>query len=284
MQAIDLRHLGNERVIGSYLVETDDGLALHDPGPSTTIDHLKAGLAAHGLEIDDVRHLLLSHIHLDHAGATGALVSEHPGLQVHVSGVGAPHLIDPARLEASARRLYGEAFDTLWGSLTPVPEANVHVVGERVLGLECFPTPGHASHQVAYLDTEGTLYAGDAAGVRITPSRFVLPPTPPPDIDLEAWERTISELERRAPARLALTHFGVFDDVERHLAELRERLGRWAERVRSGMTQDDFVAAAEAELSGEDVETFEHAVPPWQCYLGLRRYWDKRLDAAPGPY
>jgi len=282
VQALDLRHLGNERVIGSYLVETDDGLGLHDCGPSTTIDHLKAALAERGLELADLRHLLLSHIHLDHAGAAGALVREHPGLQVHVSAIGAPHLVDPSRLEASARRLYGDAFDMLWGELAPVPEENVQVVGDRVLGLACFPTPGHASHQVAYLDAAGTLYAGDAAGVRITPSSFVLPPTPPPDIDVEAWERTIAEIERRAPARLALTHFGVFEDVERQLAELRERLARWAERVRGGMTQDEFVAAAEVELAHEDVPTFEHAVPPWQCYLGLRRYWDKRLDAAQG--
>jgi glyoxylase-like metal-dependent hydrolase (beta-lactamase superfamily II) len=282
VRPIDLRHLGNERVIGAYLVETDDGLALHDCGPSTTIDGLKAGLAERGLELQDLRHLLLSHIHLDHAGAAGALVREHPGLQVHVSEIGAPHLVDPARLEASARRLYGADFDRLWGELAPVPGENVHVVGDRVLGLECFPTPGHASHQVGYLHTDGTLYTGDAAGVRIEPSSFVLPPTPPPDIDLEAWERTLQEIERRGPQRLALTHFGVFDDLERHLAELRERLARWAERVLQGMTQDEFVAAADEELSHEDRETFEHAVPPWQCYLGLRRYWDKRLDAASG--
>jgi glyoxylase-like metal-dependent hydrolase (beta-lactamase superfamily II) len=279
---IDLHHLGNERVIGSYLVDTDDGIALHDCGPSTAIDALKAGLAGRGLELSDLRHLILSHIHFDHAGATGVLVREHPSLQVHVSALGAPHLIDPSRLEASARRLYGESFDTLWGELAPVPEENVHAVGDRVLGLECFPAPGHASHQVCYLDGEGTLYTGDAAGVRITPSEFVLPPTPPPDIDLEAWERTIAELERRAPQRLALTHFGVFEDLERQLAELRERLARWAGWVRDGFDQEQFIAAAEAELSPADVEHYEHAVPPWQCYLGLRRYWDKKLDAAQG--
>jgi glyoxylase-like metal-dependent hydrolase (beta-lactamase superfamily II) len=283
VRPIDLRHLGNERVIGSYVVETDDGLALHDCGPSTTVDALKAGLAERRLELHDLRHLLLSHIHLDHAGAAGALVREHPGLQVHVSEIGAPHLVDPSRLEASARRLYGDSFDRLWGELAAVPEENLHVVGDRVLGLDCFPAPGHASHQVAYLHADGTLYAGDAAGVRIEPSTFVVPPTPPPDIDLEAWERTLREIERRGPQRLALTHFGVFGDLERHLTELRERLANWAERVRRGITQDEFVAAADEELSHEDRETFEHAVPPWQCYLGLRRYWDKRVDAAPGP-
>ena len=177
MQPIDLRHLGNERVIGSYLVETDEGLALHDCGPSTTVDALKAGLAERELELHDLRHLLLSHIHFDHAGATGVLVREHPGLQVHVSAIGAPHLIDPSRLESSARRLYGESFDTLWGELAPVPEENVHIVGDRVLGLECFPAPGHASHQVCYLDGDGTVYTGDAVGVRIAQMSFNVPGT-----------------------------------------------------------------------------------------------------------
>ncbi len=279
-QLIDVHHLGHERVVASYLLETDDGPALHDCGPASTIPGLKAGLAEHGLALQDVRHLLLSHIHLDHAGAAGPLVREHPGLQVHVSEVGAPHLVDPSRLERSARRLYGETFDSLWGELAPIPEHNVHVVGEHVLGLACFPSPGHASHHVCYLHEDGTLYAGDAAGVRIQPSRYVLPPTPPPDIDLEGWEHTFAEIERRGPARLALTHFGVADDPARHLAEVRERLARWAERVREGVTQADFVAEVEAELEGEDVELFEYAVPPDHCYLGLRRYWDKQAEAA----
>src|SRR5256714_15616596 len=160
---IDLHHQ-TERVVGVYLVETDDGLALQDCGPSSCVPALKAGLAGLGLELTDLRHLLLSHVHLDHAGAAGTLVREHPALRVHVSEIGAPHLVDPSRLERSARRLYGEAFDPLWGELAPVPEENVHVTGERVLGLECFPSPGHAFHHVCYLQADGTLYAGDAAG------------------------------------------------------------------------------------------------------------------------
>ncbi|HEV8099080.1 MAG TPA: MBL fold metallo-hydrolase, partial [Gaiellaceae bacterium] len=190
-EPLDLRHLGHERVIGSYLLETGDGLALQDCGPTTCVTELKARLAERGLELGDVRHLLLSHIHLDHAGAAGVLVREHPGLQVHVSEVGAPHLVDPSRLERSARRLYGDAFDTLWGELAPVPEANVHVVGDRVLDFDCFPSPGHASHHVCYLDGEGTLLAGDAAGMRLLPARTALPVSPPPDIDVEAWHRTL---------------------------------------------------------------------------------------------
>src|SRR6058998_2348280 len=246
---IDLLHLGRERIIASYLLDTDDGPALFDCGPSTTVDALKAGLADRGLSLTDVRHLLLSHIHLDHAGAAGTLVREHPALQVYVSPIGAPHLVDPARLESSARRLYGDSFDTLWGELAPVPQENVHVVGDRVLGLDCFPTPGHASHHVCYLDRDGTLYAGDAAGVRIQPGRFVIPPTPPPEFDLDAWQETLEELERRDPERLALIHWGVAGDVQRHLADLRLELYDWADTIRGGAELDEFVEYVRLELT-----------------------------------
>jgi glyoxylase-like metal-dependent hydrolase (beta-lactamase superfamily II) len=279
IRPIDLHYLGNSRVIGVYLLETDDGHALFDCGPATAVAGLEAGLGAEGLELGDVRHVLLSHIHLDHAGAAGTLVREHPHLQVHVSGIGAPHLVDPSRLEASARRLYGDAFDELWGELAPVPEANVHVVGDRVLGLDCFPSPGHASHHVCYLAEDGTLYAGDAAGVRIMPERYVVPVSPPPDVDVEGWNRTIDELERRAPERLALIHFGIVDDPGDHLPRLREELARWAQRVRDGMDAEEFSAAARADIDGP-VGLYERAAPFWQSWQGLRRYWDKKLATA----
>ncbi len=283
-EPIDLLHMGSKRVVASYLVETDDGPALFDCGPSSCIDALNAGLAARGLSLGDIRHVLLSHIHLDHAGAAGTLVREQPDLQVHVSEIGAPHLVDPSRLEASARRLYGELFDPLWGELAPVPQENVHVVGERVLGLDCFPTPGHASHHVSYLHDDGTLYAGDAAGVRILPGRFVVPAAPPPDIDLEAWERTLTEIERRDPERLALIHFGVAEDVEAHLATTRTTLARWAEWVGAGLGEAEFVVRARAEIEAAE-PTDEHgpytkAGPLWQTYRGLERYWRKRREAA----
>jgi glyoxylase-like metal-dependent hydrolase (beta-lactamase superfamily II) len=276
MEPIDLHHQGHERTIASYLLDTEDGPAIFDCGPATTVDALTAGLARHGLALADVRHLLLSHIHLDHAGATGVLVREHPSLQVHVSEIGAPHLIDPSRLERSARRLYGDSFDTLWGELAPVPAENVHVVGELVLGLDCFPAPGHASHHVCYLDRDGTLYAGDAAGVRITPGRYVMPPTPPPEIDVDRWQQTIEELERRAPERLALVHFGVFDDVQRHLAELRLELYDWADHVRGGASEDEFVAYVRTALrdAGEPLADYDLAMPLWQSYRGLKRWAD----------
>jgi glyoxylase-like metal-dependent hydrolase (beta-lactamase superfamily II) len=277
LSVIDLLHAGVERSVGCYLLDTDDGPALFDCGPSSTIDTLKAGLEREGLAVGDLRHLLLSHIHLDHAGAAGVLVREHPGLQVHVSPVGAPHLVDPSRLERSARRLYGDTFDALWGELAPIPEENVHVVGERVVGLDCFPTPGHASHHVSYLDRDGTLYAGDAAGVRIQPGHLVLPPTPPPDVDVEGWQQTIDEMDRRGPERLALIHFGVADDPTRHLADLRLELWDWAQFVLGGASEDEFVAYVRAELAnaGEDVATYDKAMPLWQSYRGLER-WARR--------
>ena len=280
---IDLLHLGFAEKVGCYLVETDDGLALFDCGPATSLPALRAGLAARGLELGNLRHLLLSHIHLDHAGAAGTLVREHPALIVHVSAVGAPHLSDPSRLEASARRLYGDTFDLLWGELVPVPAENIRIVGDDVVGLECFPSTGHANHHVSMLHEDGTLYAGDSAGVRIEPASFVLAPTPPPDIDLEAWEHTIAATARRAPARLALTHFGVFEDVPEHLARLRETLHLWGERVGHGMDEPTFVAAARADCLASDpdhVDAYDRSAPYSQCFLGLERYWRKRGESA----
>ena len=263
-------------------MDTAEGLALFDCGPTSCLPALNAGLAGRGVELGDVKHLLLSHIHLDHAGAAGTLVRENPELTVWVSEVGAPHLLDPSRLERSARRLYGDAFDGLWGELAPVPEANIRLCvsqaqgsSGRAVGLECFPAPGHASHHVCYYDGE-TLYAGDAAGVRIQPALSVFPPTPPPDVNIEAWERTLDEIERRKPSRLALIHFGVAEDVSRHLGELRERLDTWAARVERGMSEEDFVAAGKADLPADEAEGYDRAMPFWQSYQGLKRYWDTR--------
>jgi glyoxylase-like metal-dependent hydrolase (beta-lactamase superfamily II) len=239
-----------------------------------------------GLEVADLRHLVLTHIHLDHAGAAGLLVRENPALRVYVSEIGAPHLVDPSRLERSARRLYGDDFDRLWGEFAPVPEDAVEIVGDRVLDLEAWATPGHASHHVSYLAPDGSCYAGDAAGVRVVPSPYVAPVAPPPDIDLEAWERSLDEIEAREPARLCLPHFGVVEDVGEHLARMRLHLREWAERVRDGASEEEFVAAAEAELTaagGGSAAAYTQAGPFWQSYQGLKRYWDKRAMQTGGP-
>jgi glyoxylase-like metal-dependent hydrolase (beta-lactamase superfamily II) len=270
LRLLDLHFGGREHAIGVYLVETDDGLALFDCGPSSTLPALESGLAGEGLELTDVRHLLLSHIHLDHAGASGPLVRQNPNLTVWVSDVGAPHLVDPSRLERSARRLYGELFDPLWGELAPVPAANVRIAAGDVLGWEAFPTVGHASHHVSYL-RNGTLLAGDACGVRMPGASYVLPVSPPPDIDVEAWHATVAEIRRRTPDRLALIHFGIHEDVDAHLDRLETELDVWAARVADGMGQDEFVAAARGDL-GDDADDYDQVAPLWQSWQGLERY------------
>jgi glyoxylase-like metal-dependent hydrolase (beta-lactamase superfamily II) len=277
VELLDLEHLGRRRVLGAYLLEGDEP-ALVDCGPASCLEGLRTGLAEHGLDVGELRHLVLTHIHLDHAGAAGSLVRENPRLLVHVSEIGAPHLVDPSRLERSARRLYGDDFDRLWGELAAVPEENVRIVGTRVLDLDAFPTPGHASHHVSFVASDGSCFTGDAAGVRIPPGRYVAPVAPPPDIDVEAWERTIDAIEERSPARLLLGHFGIADDPAFHLAELRATLRTWAERAREG-SEEDFIRAAEADVAAAaDPDTaalFQQAGPFWQSYAGLRRYWDK---------
>jgi glyoxylase-like metal-dependent hydrolase (beta-lactamase superfamily II) len=278
LRLIDLNFGGREHAVGVYLVDTDDGPALFDCGPASTLPALEAGLATHGLELTDVRHLLLSHIHLDHAGAAGPLVRRHPELTVWVSEIGAPHLIDPSRLERSARRLYGDMFDPLWGELAPVPEQNVRLAAGNVLGWETFPTPGHASHHVSYF-RDGTLLAGDAAGVRMPGSDFVLPVSPPPDVDVEGWHETASAIRERSPERLALIHFGVYDDVAAHLDRLETELDKWAERVGNGMELDEFVELGRAD-AGADADAYDKVAPLWHCWHGLKRYWDKKRRTA----
>ena len=268
--------------MGVYLLETDDGPALFDSGPATGYERLRAQV-----EVGELRHLLLSHIHLDHAGAAGLLVRDNPKIQVHVSEIGLPHVVDPERLIASARRIYGDTLDTLFGEPTPVPSENVHVAGHRELGLVSFPTPGHASHHVCYLDEEGTLYAGDACGVRLLPARQVLPHAPPPDVDLEAWEQTFDDILHHQPERIALAHFGVVDELE-EVAEHVERAGDylrvWSGRVERGMDEEEFVAAArhDYELSeGEyDAVRVPLAAPFEQSHQGLARYWRKKREVA----
>ncbi len=277
LSPIDLRFRGQERAIGVYLIETTDGPALYDCGPATTLPTLKAGLADLGTDLSEIRHLMLSHIHFDHAGAAGPIIREHPHITLWVSERGAPHMIDPSRLERSARRLYGDEFDSLWGELAPIPEANVKIADGNVNGWEAFATPGHAIHHVAYF-CDGTLLAGDVAGVRIQPEPYILPPTPPPDIDIETWHASIAEIRRRSPERLALIHFGVETQVTDHLDRLEDGLDRWSARVGAGMEADEFVRVGRAEL-GDAADLYELAGPIEPCWQGLRRYWDKKAEA-----
>src|SRR3954454_9182944 len=214
---IDVMHLGRDRVICAYEI---DGLIV-DPGPSSCVETLLSELSA------EPRGLLLTHIHLDHAGASGTLVRRFPELEVYVHERGAPHLADPSKLLKSAGQLYGDDMERLWGEVAPVPETAITTLsgGETVEGLRVEYTPGHASHHVCYFDEQsGEAYTGDVAGVRVPPSEFVLPPTPPPDIDIEAWLRSIDIVEGWDPSALCLTHAGRFEDVGYHLDDMRQRL------------------------------------------------------------
>ena len=276
---IDLKHLGVERVIGVYALETPHGPALFDCGPASCYDELRSRV-----DLTEIRHLLLSHIHLDHAGAAGHIVREHPHIEVHVHGAGAPHLVDPTRLIESARRIYGDVLDAAYGAPLPVPSQNVVEVEQEAAGLKAFATPGHASHHASYMGEDGTLYAGDATGVRIMPGTFVIPHAPPPDIDLDAWNRTFDQILLHQPARLALIHFGVVEgteEVAEHVRRARTTLDTWAERVGDGMTQDEFVEAAQADIEeteGQGAAAYASAAPLPQSFLGLERYWRKRRE------
>jgi len=270
---IDVRHLGRERVICCWQV----GDALVDPGPESCTPALLDALG------DAVpRALLLTHIHLDHAGAAGALVRRWPDLEVHVHESGARHLVAPEQLLRSATRLYGDDMQRLWGDVVPVPEANVRILrgGETVRGCRVAHTPGHAPHHVAYLHEEsGFALVGDVAGVRILPSGFVAAPTPPPDIDLEAWEESIDLVAEWRPQALGLTHFGRVDDVYAHLAQLQDRLAGWATLAREldGESFDAEVRRQVAEATDEaTAAAFVQAAPPEQLFLGLERYWRQR--------
>jgi glyoxylase-like metal-dependent hydrolase (beta-lactamase superfamily II) len=277
MRNIDVMHLGRPHVIGCW--QDDDGLV--DPGPESSLQTLLEELGG-----EQPRALLLTHIHLDHAAATGALVRRWPTLEVYVHERGAPHLVDPSRLLASAERLYGDQMQRLWGEIVPVPEANVRPLtgGEDVLGMRVAYTPGHASHHVSYLHEEsGTAFVGDVAATRIPGANLIVPPTPPPDIDIETWEESIATVEGWRPQRLALTHFGAIDEPSEHLAIVRERLREEAQAARE-LDEDAYEArhralVAERASSEEAAAELIQCVPPEYQWRGLDRYWRKREES-----
>jgi glyoxylase-like metal-dependent hydrolase (beta-lactamase superfamily II) len=269
-------HLGRPHVIGCWQV----GEALVDPGPQSSMDTLLEALGD-----ERPRALLLTHIHLDHAAATGALVQRWPELEVYVHERGAPHLVDPSRLLASAERLYGDQMEHLWGTILPVPEGNVRSLagGETVLGMRVAHTPGHASHHVCYLHEEtGTAFVGDVAAVLIPGTDLIVPPTPPPDIDVETWESSIGTVEDWDPQRLAVTHFGHIDNPREHLAAVRERLREEARLARElseeGYERRHRALVAEHASSEEAAAELIQCVPPQYQWRGLDRYWRKREE------
>jgi glyoxylase-like metal-dependent hydrolase (beta-lactamase superfamily II) len=292
---IDLLHMGRPESVAACLIETADGPIVVDPGPSSTLPRLRAGLAERGYEVGDLSALLLTHIHLDHAGASGTIARENPRVRVHVHEIGAPHLADPSKLLSSATRLYGDKMQELWGEVAPVPADQLVVLkgGEHLsLGARGFDvayTPGHAWHHVSYFEPEsGTAFVGDTAGLMTPRLPCVLPVTPPPDFDLEAWLDSMHRIRQWRPREIVLTHYGPSLDPEQHLEELRSGLLAWAEYARDSLlltgTDEGRIRWFIAELTGwivgrvaaERAAKFLDGAGPEACWHGLARYWRKK--------
>lgn len=292
---IDLLHMGRPESVAACLIETGDGPIVVDPGPSSTLPRLRAGLAERGYEVGDLSALLLTHIHLDHAGASGTIARENPRVRVHVHEIGAPHLADPSKLLSSATRLYGDKMQELWGEVAPVPADQLVVLkgGEHLsLGARGFDvayTPGHAWHHVSYFEPEsGTAFVGDTAGLMTPRLPCVLPVTPPPDFDLEAWLDSMHRIRQWRPREIVLTHYGPSLDPEQHLEELRSGLLAWAEYARDSLlltgTDEARIRWFIAELTGwivgrvaaERATKFLDGAGPEACWHGLARYWRKK--------
>lgn len=295
---LDVQFLGTPRCIGCYALRHRAGLALVDPGPTSTLDTLERELRGAGHSFDEVTDLLLTHIHLDHAGATGTIARRNPSVRVHVHRRGARHMVDPTRLLASATRLYGDRMDELWGEFAPVPENRVNVLeGGETLDLagrriEVAYTPGHAMHHVSFLDTEtGAAYVGDTAGIRIEDLPYALPVTPPPDVALESWQESWDTIRAWHPTALHPTHFAPISSPDEHLAELELRTNLWADTVAADLASggdDDACAERFAEAVGADLEQALEAEDARVCQIiggledswrGLARFWRKRERA-----
>jgi glyoxylase-like metal-dependent hydrolase (beta-lactamase superfamily II) len=291
---IDLGFLGRSNVIAAVIVQGPGGVAIVDPGPATCLATLEEGLQAHGIRWNDVRHILLTHIHLDHAGAAGTIVREHPHISVLVHERGAKHMIDPSRLLDSATRVYGDQMDRLWGEFAAVPVANIVLLsgGETIqAGGRAFDvayTPGHAAHHVSYFDpSSGVAFVGDVAGV-CTSQGYVLPPTPPPDIDLDAWHESVDRILAWSPSTLFLTHFGPVTRARPHLAELLDNLTQVANVVRESLPgpasdeekSEQFADWLSQELRRQmtdaEVEAYVVAAGFKFLWYGLARYWRTR--------
>jgi glyoxylase-like metal-dependent hydrolase (beta-lactamase superfamily II) len=292
---VDLRFMGKPRIIASVVLHGPGGAAIVDPGPTSTLPVLEAALARAGLSMTDVRALLLTHIHLDHAGASGTLVHRHPHLRVYVHEKGAPHMIDPSRLLASATRLYGDAMDRLWGEVRPVPAESIDVLrgGERISAggrdFDVAYTPGHASHHVSYFSADtGIAFVGDTAGVRLAPGEFNVPPTPPPDIDLEIWRESIARIGAWGADTLFITHFGPHQPVAAHLSELVDNLGLTSRLAKDSLARegsdddreawfaDELRRELRRRLGDSEAHAYEVAGRFDLNWRGLARYWRKR--------
>lgn len=292
---LDVKWMGRPKSIAAVLVQSDGVNALIDPGPTSSLETLRAQLQRHNLRVQDLHTILLTHIHLDHAGATGSLVKENPKLDVFVHEFGAKHMTDPSKLLASAGRLYGAEMDRLYGPVLPVPEANLRPLagGETLsVGKRKFfvlYTPGHASHHLTFWNSQdGVALIGDVGGICIEGDEFILPATPPPDIDLTLWNQSLDAIAALRPAKLFLTHFGYAHDPAAHIARYRERLANWSALVNtlleSGKTEEaaaeEFVSAVTSEIRcteddfGADHYIFNAGL--YLSWLGLLRHAKKQ--------
>jgi glyoxylase-like metal-dependent hydrolase (beta-lactamase superfamily II) len=295
---LDTNWVGRPHSVAAALLESNGHRVIIDPGPESTYATLRERLRSRGLSVAELDAILLTHIHLDHAGASGSLVRENPSLMVYVHTRGAPHMIDPSRLLASAARLWPDNLHQLFGETLPVPKENLRMLegGETLtLGarkLEVAYTPGHASHHVSYFDAaQGVAFVGDTTGIRIDNGPYILPATPPPDISLEIWENSFATILARRPSRLFLTHFGYVENPAEHIDEFRRRLHRWAELaaeiLRSAASESEakeaFVSRAQAEmqerLGPEEADHHAFTAGLDLSFLGLARYLHKRAEA-----
>jgi glyoxylase-like metal-dependent hydrolase (beta-lactamase superfamily II) len=293
---VDLNFLGIPEIIATAVLHDTSGVALIDPGPSTTFDSLTQSLRLKGISLRDIRQILLTHIHLDHAGVTGSLVRENPDIEVFVHERGASHMIEPSKLLASAGRLYGQDMDRLWGEFVPVPASRVRVLkgDERIRSagrdLQVAYTPGHASHHVSYFDPSSSVaFVGDTAGIRRTNRDYVMPATPPPDIDLDAWRVSEDRILSWNPDTLFLTHFGPFHGPRMHFLDMTARIGAWSTIVRV-LLADPSLSEADRERAfvneslldlkrkvGEhEAEQYSRAGRLDYSWQGLSRYWKKK--------
>ncbi len=301
IETMDLKFMDTEEIIASFLLTGEGPTAIIETGPTTCIENLMRGLEDRGVSPEDVEKVFLTHVHLDHAGASGNLVELLPNAVFYVHEVGYPHLVDPSTLVKSATRIYGEeSMEEMWGEVRAVSEDRLVKLegGEEIEAaggvLSAHYTPGHAYHHLAYLEPEsGTLFAGDVAGVRLPGQSYVKPPTPPPEVDIEAWKGSIEAVRKLAPRSLYPTHFGSYEDVERHLSELEQRLQEWLlfieERMDEELSREDiieeFSTMGDEELlqeggSPEDSERYDLAANYEMLVDGLMRYVSQQRESA----
>ncbi|GAB4329042.1 MAG: MBL fold metallo-hydrolase [Flammeovirgaceae bacterium] len=291
LHILDLHFLDNLQTIAAFLIESSDGLILVETGPYSTFSHLERGISSLGFALKDVRHVVVTHIHFDHAGAAWALAEL--GANVYVHPFGYPHLLDPTKLYDSAKRIYQDDMDRLWSIMKPIPAAQLFAVehGQALyfgdVELKAWHTAGHAHHHIAW-QVEDVLFTGDVAGVKIHGGPVVAP-CPPPDIDLEKWSESLALIRRLKPTKLFLTHYGVVTEVESHLKELEsdlQTISEWVKKeYQKGTPLDEMTPLFDSFVRenlikkgvGEiDLKRYQAANPAWMSVAGLVRYWKKK--------